>query len=61
MAQIGTVKDTGSQVEVYDERGSYMFSKSGSLVGYTATTVSVRTSSGRIEVYNERGSYQYSK
>lgn len=52
---------SGDSVEVYDENGNYKFGKSGELMGYTASTVSVRTSSGNIEVYDDDGNYKFSK
>ncbi|MBR5168069.1 MAG: hypothetical protein IKW86_08450 [Salinivirgaceae bacterium] len=55
------VQKSSNRVEVYDEKGSYKFSLSGELVGFTGTTVSVRKSGNRIEVYNDKGSYQFSK
>ena len=61
MSKIGIAKQNYDTVEVYDENGSFKFGKSGKLVGYTATTVSIETSSGKIEVYDENGSFKFSK
>lgn len=58
---IGTAKQNGSSVSVYDEKGNYLFSKSGTLIGYTATTVTIKTSSGSQSTYDEKGSYLFSK
>lgn len=58
---IGTaVQKSSDRVEVYDERGNYMFSQSGELVGFTGTTVSIKRN-GRVEVFDDRGNYQFSK
>ena len=51
---IATAVQRGSMVQVYDERGRAIFSRSGDLHGYTGGTVSVRR--GRsIYTYDERG------
>ncbi len=58
---IGAVKQNGSWIEIYDEDGHYqtsIFAKDG-LVGYTATTVSVKNGSW-VEIYDEDGHYQTS-
>lgn len=61
MSLIGLAKQTSNnRVEVYDENGSYKFSKQGELVGFTSTTISVAVN-GLIEVYDENGSYKFSK
>jgi hypothetical protein len=58
---IGTVKQNGSRIEIYDENGSYKTSISAydGLVGYTSTTVTVKNGS-RNEIYDENGSYKTS-
>ena len=43
-----------------NEFGSLLFSKQGELVGYTSTTVSVKTGM-TVTVYNENGSCMYSR
>ena len=59
--KIATVVPRGGFIYAYDEKGSQLFTlNAGSgdkdgLVGYTATTVSVRRG-GFIYVYNEKGS-----
>jgi len=58
--KIATVVPRGSFIYAYDEKGSQLFALSAGggekdgLVGYTATTVSVRRGSF-IYVYNEKG------
>jgi len=49
--KIATVVPRGSFIYAYDEKGSQLFA----LIGYTATTVSVRRGSF-VYVYNEKGS-----
>lgn len=57
---IGTVRQQGSVIEVYNENGNYLWSRNGELVGYTSNTVSIK-SSGIIQVYDEKGNYKFSK
>ena len=57
---IGVAKQEGSWVKVYDEKGSFLFSQSGELQGFTSTTVAIKQGS-TIKVYNEKGSFQFSK
>ena len=58
---IGTVKQNGSRIEIYDEHGHYKTSISAcdGLVGFTGLTVSVKNGS-RTELYDENGHYQTS-
>ena len=60
MAQIGMAKQNGTMVEVYDENGSYLFSRSGELVGFTANTVAIKDGNV-VSVYDATGSYQFSR
>ena len=57
---IAIAKQEGSSVRVYDERGSFMFQKSGELQGYTSTTVSIKEGSS-IRVYDEKGSFKFQR
>jgi len=58
---IATAKqDSATRVTVYDEKGSYLFSKSGELVGYTPTTVTIKEGSRNV-TYDNKGSYKFSK
>jgi hypothetical protein len=62
--RIGLVKQEGkNQVNVYDEDGLYMASIMGELVGFTNSTVSVKTerNSDFINVYDGQGLYLFSK
>lgn len=58
---IGTVKQNGSRIEIYDENGRYKTSISAydGLVGFTGATVSVKNGS-RTEIYDEDGRYKTS-
>ena len=57
---IGLAKQQGMSVYVYNENGSFMFSKVGTLVGFTSNTVTVQY--GNITyVYGERGEFKFSK
>ena len=40
--KIGMAKQNGSSVEVYDENGSYLFSRNGELAGFTLNTVAIK-------------------
>jgi hypothetical protein len=51
---IGSAVQKGSLVYVYDEKGRQIGSHSGSLHGYTGSTVSVKRGS-LIYTYNEKG------
>lgn len=58
---IGTVKQNGSSIEIYDENGHYKTSISArdGLVGFTGATVSVKNGSCT-EIYDEDGRYKTS-
>ncbi len=55
---IASAEQRFSQVYVYDERKQILFTIQGELVGYTATTVSIRNN-GSIRVYDEKGHFLY--
>ena len=57
---IAMVKQDGSRVVVYNERGTRLFSRLGELVGYTASNVSIKEGL-HITVYNEKGIRQFSR
>jgi len=57
---IGSAVQQGSSVKVYDERGSFLFSKNGQLVGYTFGNVSIRKGDS-VETYDERRHFLFSK
>ena len=57
---IAMVKQDGSRVVVYNERGARLFSRLGELVGYTASNVSIKEGL-HITVYNEKGIRQFSR
>lgn len=47
-------KQQGTNVMVYSETGSFMFNKTGNLVGYTSSTVTVKQG-GTTYIYGEHG------
>lgn len=51
---IGMAKQQGTNVMVYSETGSFLFNKTGNLVGYTSNTVTVKQG-GTTYVYGEHG------
>ena len=61
---ISSAKGTNSDpfvVYVYDETGNVLYSKWGTLVGYTSSSVSVKEAHGIVYVYDETGNFFYSK
>ncbi len=58
--KIGMAKQNGTMVEVYDEHGSYLYSRTGELCGFTSTTVAIKDGN-LISVYDATGSYQFSR
>lgn len=57
---IATAKQNGSTVYVYNEKGSLLFSKSGNLVGFTGSSVTIKSGSTNY-TYDEKGSLMFSK
>jgi predicted transcriptional regulator len=57
---IAMAKQENSHVVVYDEKGHRLFSKSGELVGFTASNVSIKEGS-HVVVYDEKGHRQFSR
>ena len=57
---IGMAKQQGSNVMVYNEAGSFMFNKTGNLVGFTSNTVTVKQG-GTTYIYGERGEIKSTK
>jgi len=57
---IATAKQESRQVKVYDEKGNFMFSKTGELGGYTASTVTVKDGSQN-KTYDNKGNFKFSK
>ena len=53
-------KQQGTNVMVYIETGSFMFNKTGNLVGYTSNTVTVKQG-GTTYVYDEYGEINFTK
>lgn len=57
---IAFCRQNGSQVYVYNEKNTLLFTKIGTLVGYTSATVSVKRGM-RTYVYDARGSLKFSR
>lgn len=51
---IGTAVQRGTTVFVYNEKNQQIFTKTGTLHGFTGSSVSIKTGS-TIFVYNEKG------
>lgn len=58
---IGTVKQNGSTVYVYDESGRLKFTQNGILQGYTGSTVSVCKNGNTVYVYDDNGRLQFTR
>ena len=58
--QIAVAKQNGNAVDVYDEEGHYLFSRSGILIGFTSTTVAIKEGDN-INVYASDGSFKFSR
>lgn len=52
---IASAVQKGSNVYVYNEQGCSLFYKQGTLIGFTATTVTIKRGD-YIECYNNKGS-----
>ncbi len=52
---IGSVKQEGNSVRVLDEKGLTLFLQWGKVIGYTSTTVTIRSNNGDLWVYDEKG------
>jgi hypothetical protein len=58
---IATAKQENSgSVAVYDEKGNFLFSRSGQLVGFTPTSVTIKKGSQN-EVYDNKGNFKFSR
>lgn len=59
---IGSAKQNGSTVYVYNEKGQVLFTRSGKLLGYTSTTVTIQATSGSSQyTYDEKGRVLYTR
>ena len=53
---IGSAKQDGSVVRVYDEKGNQLFYKNGTLIGYTGSAVTIKDSVGSTQrTFDEKG------
>ena len=57
---IGYAAQKGSTVYVYSQTGVYLWSKYGTLVGYTSNTVSIKQGS-MTYIYGERGEIKFTR
>ena len=55
---IGSATERNGSVSVYDERGRVIFIRSGTLMGYTGATVTIRNGSS-VTTYNDRGAVKF--
>lgn len=62
MSTIGTAKQDGNSVLIYDEDGNFKFKKDGTeLIGYTSSTITVRDCNGAAITYDSEGEYKFQK
>ena len=57
---IASAVQKGNNVYVYNEKNSLLFSRDGTLVGYTSTTVSIKRGNTTY-TYDERNSLKFSR
>ncbi len=55
---IGSASQLGDSVRVYSEQGKLLFVRSGSLMGYTSSSVTIRFGNAAT-TYDERGSQRF--
>lgn len=59
---IASAKQNGSTVYVYDEKGHTLFTKSGTLMGFTSSSVTIKSSSSSsLYTYDEKGHILFTK
>ena len=62
MSNIGSAKQDGNSVIVYDENGSHKFTKDGTeLVGYTSSTLTIKDCGGAFITYGSDGEFKFQK
>lgn len=57
---IASAQQKGSTVYVYDERGYILFTQSGELQGFTASTVTIRRDT-TLYIYDDKGYINFTK
>lgn len=57
---IGSVIERSGTISVYDERGVLLFSRSGALLGYTPSTLTIRQGS-ETKTFDARGVLKFSR
>lgn len=59
---IASAKQNGGTVYVYDEKGHTLFTKSGTLMGFTSSSVTIKSSSSSsLYTYDEKGHILFTK
>ncbi len=60
---IGLAQQTGSNIQVYDDKGHWLFTVPGTLIGFTSSTVVVKIfeNSNTLTVYDEHGHFLCTK
>lgn len=57
---IGSAIERSGTISVYDERGVLLFSRSGSLMGYTPSSLTIRQGA-ETKTYDARGVLKFSR
>ena len=59
---ITSAEQRGNVVFVYGERGKVLYTRPGTLLGYTGSSVTIANSTGNYsQTYNEKGSVMYTR
>lgn len=59
---IASAKQSGSTVYVYDENGHTLFTRSGTLIGFTGSSVTIKSPSSDTQyTYDEKGHTLYAR
>ena len=59
---ITSAEQRGNVVFVYGERGKVLYTRPGTLLGYTGSSVTIANSTGvYAQTYNEKGSVMYTR
>ena len=62
MNQIGSAQQMSQGVvQVFDTRGSFLYQKMGTLVGYTSTTVTVLANNGCHQTFGLHGEFLFQR
>lgn len=61
MNKIGIVKQDNNRVKVYNDRGTFLFARSGAINGYTQESFYVKNNNGTVKQYDAKGNYKFSR